>query len=105
MWEDSPKGGCWIVTLPLNKNINVKWERLLLACIGEHFNDLNVVGVVLSLRTNEEIIQLWLKDTKLESSKLEASKKLKELLEIDFTNIHIYFKDHEKSMIVSMKQK
>jgi translation initiation factor 4E len=100
MWEDSPNGGCWIVKLSMHKSINQKWERLLFACIGEHFNDLNVIGVVLSLRAGEDILEVWIKDKSKEDSKLAISKKMKELLNVDFTKVPIYYKENKKSILV-----
>ena len=100
MWEHSPNGGCWIVQLPKSRSIDEKWERLLFACIGEQFNDLNVIGVVLSLRPTVNIIQLWLKDSKKDGSLLEVSRKLRDVLKLDVTRELLYYKEHNKSIKV-----
>ena len=101
MWEYSPKGGCWIVKLYKDKSINEKWEQLLFACIGERFNDLNVIGVVLSLRMTVDIIQVWIKDQSKGTSKSEISTTFRDVLGLDFTRTMVYFKDHKKSIVVS----
>ena len=101
MWEHSPEGGCWILQLPKSRSIDEKWERLLFACIGEHFDDLNVIGVVLSLRATVNIIQVWVKDSKKEASLRDISRKMRVLLSLDPTHEVIYYKDHHKSIQAS----
>ena len=62
MWEESPEGGIWITKLKKHDNVDLMWENLLLAIIGEQFGGLSVVGVSLSSRTKDRLIQVWLKD-------------------------------------------
>jgi len=99
MWEHSPKGGCWIVKFWKDQNINQKWEKLLFACIGERFNDLNVIGVVLSIRPKTNILQVWLKDRGLEGDSMHVLKIMQDVLGADFSKDMIYFKDNHKAMI------
>lgn len=56
MWEESPDGGIWITKLKKNDNVDLMWENLLLAIIGEQFGDLSVVGISLSQRTKDKLI-------------------------------------------------
>ena len=62
MWEESPKGGIWISKCRKEDNVDAMWEALTFAMIGEQFADSNVIGVNLSLRGKERLIQIWLKD-------------------------------------------
>lgn len=101
MWESSPRGGCWVVKLWKDRSVDLKWEQLLLACIGERFNDLNVIGVVLSLRFSVDIIQLWMK----EKQKAEVFGALLEVLGLNARDAVIYYKEHGKSMVVSVSMR
>lgn len=51
-----------------------KWH--ILACIGEEFEDSNVIGVVLSLRERRNLLEIWLKD-KREGEKIRIGEKLR----------------------------
>jgi len=64
MWEESPEGGIWITKIRKDDDVDSMWEALLLALIGEQFGESNVIGVSLSLRTKEKLMQVWLKDAK-----------------------------------------
>ena len=64
MWEESPEGGIWITKIRKDDDVDSMWEALLFALIGEQFCESNVIGVSLSLRTKEKLMQVWLKDAK-----------------------------------------
>ena len=68
--------------------------------IGEQFGDPLLIGVVLSLRAKERLIEIWLKDGRNEAVRTAISKKIREILRIDFTNVMIYYKDHKRSIKV-----
>ena len=62
IWEDdeNKKGGKWIVRL--KKGVADRyWEDLLLAMIGDQFNEASeeVCGAVLSVRNGEDILSIW----------------------------------------------
>jgi len=97
MWEYNPEGGALIFKISMKTNINESWEQLILACIGEHFNTLNVVGIVLSTKADEFYIQVWVKKAKEE--KKYIVKILGDIFKIDFSKGKIYFKTHHASMI------
>lgn len=64
------------------------WESLLVALVGEQFNDTNVVGVLLSTRTTKyDVIQLWT----VGSRKLNTAAKFVKYLGIHYdTNKIVY---------------
>ena len=66
MWEDEhcKDGGRWVVRVP--KTITNKlWEDLTLTMIGEQFSVENeILGVMLSLRPNNDTISVWTKSGK-----------------------------------------
>ena len=59
IWEDADNkdGGKWMIRL--KKGLaSYYWERLILALIGEQF-PVDVLGAVVSVRSQEDIISLW----------------------------------------------
>ncbi|OHT12541.1 eukaryotic translation initiation factor 4E member 2 [Tritrichomonas foetus] len=59
IWEDTDNvdGGKWMIRL--KKGLaSYYWERLILALIGEQF-PVDVLGAVISIRFQEDIISLW----------------------------------------------
>lgn len=64
MWEDptNVNGGKW--SIRLRKGVADRlWEDLILALIGDQFEDEDeVCGCVLSVRIQEDIISIWNKD-------------------------------------------
>ena len=47
MWEESPKGGLWILKVKKDDNIDRMWETLLFSAVGEQFESREVIGVSL----------------------------------------------------------
>ncbi len=82
-------------------NIDALWERLILAVVGEHFegSEENVVGVLLSLRLKERLMEIWIKDGRNEKKRYEISRQLKVMLALD-TEAMIFYKPHNKSIEV-----
>ncbi|KAF8456386.1 translation initiation factor eIF 4e-like domain-containing protein [Terfezia claveryi] len=64
VWEDEENrnGGKWIIRL--KKGVSTRyWEDLLLAMVGDQFSDVDedLCGVVLSIRSNEDVLSVWTK--------------------------------------------
>jgi translation initiation factor 4E len=92
MWEDSPHGGIWIAKIKKEDNIDLMWETLLFALIGEQFEEPNVVGLALSLRTKERLLEVWLKDGRNEKVRTNVSNKIRHFLNLDPTSVTLYYK-------------
>jgi translation initiation factor 4E len=100
MWETFPKGGCWNLKLEKNeiKDLCKMWEELLFGCIGEVFEEPDVVGVVLSIRAKENVLSVWNKDnTRDPDSRFKIGDKLKSILGLH-PNTPIEYKKHSTSM-------
>ena len=84
-WETFPKGGCWIVHISKrNGLVNRLWEELLFACIGELFEEPEVMGVVLSSRGKHDIISVWNRDNvDKPTASIHVGEKLKTILNLD----------------------
>ena len=78
------------------------WESLLLALISEQFEEPRVIGMGLSLRTKERLLEVWLKDGRNEQVRTNVSNKLRQVLDLDPDSVTLYYKEHQKSIKVSI---
>ena len=101
LWESCPDSGFWFYRFKRTddeKDINYKWERLLFSLIGEQFDEVNILGAVLSIRGRETIIELWFNYFGYEKIKNNVAKKFREVLSID-SGETVYFKDNKQSIV------
>lgn len=68
--------------------------------IGEQFEEPRVIGLGLSLRTKERLLEIWLKDGRNEKVRTNVSNKLRQFLNLDPESVTLYFKEHQKSIKV-----
>lgn len=102
IWEDpqNEHGGYW--KLKCNKKFSNKvWKELLLAAIGEQFNNCitiptdQVVGITVSVRDKDDHFQIWNENYKGAEEAVVVEKVTKELLpKVKFHSI--YYKEHKE---------
>ncbi|XP_019627199.1 PREDICTED: eukaryotic translation initiation factor 4E type 3-B-like [Branchiostoma belcheri] len=85
IWEDecNMRGGYWKMKC-FKKDTSVVWKELLLAVIGEQFTDHTaegdeVVGLSVSVRERDDIIQIWNQNAEV-ADKASVVSKFRELL-------------------------
>jgi translation initiation factor 4E len=98
MWESYPQGGCWMVKIKKNPALLDRlWEQLVLAAICELFEEPNVVGVVLSIRSKEDVLSVWNRDSSNQRAKLAIGEKMKQILHLGPRSI-IQYKHNKLSI-------
>ena len=70
------------------------------AVSGENFEEPRVIGMGLSLRTKERLLEVWLKDGRNEKVRTSVSNKLRQVLNLDPDQVTLYYKEHQKSIKV-----
>ncbi|CAN8095750.1 unnamed protein product [Discula destructiva] len=98
IWEDEEnrKGGKWLVRL--KKGVADRyWEDLMLALIGDQFNDagVEICGAVVSVRNGEDIISIW--TASKEGKMIRIRDTFKKILQLP-ANTKIEWKVHEESI-------
>ena len=59
MWEAFPNGGCWILKIKKKANVLGKmWQDLVLAAVGEAFEQQDVVGIAMAIRSKEDMLSV-----------------------------------------------
>jgi hypothetical protein len=66
--------------------------------LGEQFEEPNVIGTSLSLRQNEQLLQIWLKDGRDDRLRVNVSNKLRHFLNLDPSVVTLYYKEHVQSI-------
>uniref|UniRef100_A0A7S4IF54 Eukaryotic translation initiation factor 4E n=1 Tax=Vannella robusta TaxID=1487602 RepID=A0A7S4IF54_9EUKA len=99
-WETFPSGGCWnLHIVHNNKKLSLLWEQLILATIGEMFEHPSVVGVMVSKRSKEDVISVWIKSSS-KTIRFHVGEKIKEIFKCskDLPALPIEYKEHRSSM-------
>ena len=73
------------------------WQDLVLAMIGEQFEEPDVVGISVCIRKAEDLISVWNTDNRNEEIRFKIGEKLKEVLDLEPTTV-IEYKAHAESM-------
>ena len=106
LWECCPDSGCWLLRFKRTadlKEINLKWEKVVLSLITEQFDEPHMLGAVLSIRGRETIIEIWFNYFKYDKIKSMVAVKFGKLIlgdqnETEYSTT-LYFKDNGQSMV------
>jgi translation initiation factor 4E len=100
MWESFPRGGCWILKVKKKTegfSVTGKlWQDMILALIGEQFEEPDVMGCSISIRKNEDLISIW-NNAGTSEIRMKIGQKLKEILDLEPSTV-IEYKAHADSM-------
>lgn len=102
MWEAYPRGGCWILKVKKRRDseasvLGKMWQELVIAAIGECFEEPDVVGVSVCIRKNEDLLSVWNADNRNDEIRFRIGEKLKQILDLEASTI-IEYKHHSESM-------
>jgi len=67
---------------------------------GEQFEEPKVIGLSISLRTKERLLEVWLKEGMNENVRTSVSNKLRHFLALDPENVTLFYKEHQRSIMV-----
>lgn len=102
MWECFPHGGSWI--LKVKKKIDSgasvlgkMWQDMVLATIGEMFEEPDVLGISVCIRSREDLISVWHADNRNENIRFGIGEKMKTILDLEASTV-LEYKDFASSM-------
>eukprot|EP00697_Spironema_sp_BW2_P005346 gnl/Spiro4/17454_TR9285_c0_g1_i1.p1 gnl/Spiro4/17454_TR9285_c0_g1~~gnl/Spiro4/17454_TR9285_c0_g1_i1.p1 ORF type:complete len:339 (+),score=95.28 gnl/Spiro4/17454_TR9285_c0_g1_i1:33-1019(+) len=98
-WETYPHGGCWILKVKKRtRMLNLLWEKLLFAVVGEMFEEPDVVGVELSIRAKEDLVSVWNADNRAEAAvHFRIGEKLEQIFQLEDHTL-VEYKNHSTSL-------
>ena len=73
------------------------WQDMVLATIGECFEEPDVVGITISIRKSDDLISVWNADNRNDDTKFGIGEKMKQILDLEPSTI-IEYKSHAISM-------
>eukprot|EP01038_Epipyxis_sp_PR26KG_P015142 gene15142-20394_t len=102
MWEAFPNGGCWILKVKKRKDSGASvlgkiWQEMVIAAIGEGFEEPDVVGISVCIRKNEDLISVWNCDNRNDEIRFRIGEKMKQILDLEPSTI-IEYKHHSDSL-------
>lgn len=102
MWEAFPRGGCWILKVKKKKDLGASvlgkmWQELVIAAIGEAFEEPDVVGISVCIRRHEDLISVWNVDNRNDDIRFKIGEKMKLVLDLEPSTV-IEYKHHAESM-------
>mmetsp|Transcript_35281 Transcript_35281/g.55108 ORF Transcript_35281/g.55108 Transcript_35281/m.55108 type:complete len:257 (+) Transcript_35281:37-807(+) len=103
MWETFPTGGHWSLRFKKQNHkvshlLCQSWEEVLMGAIGEQFAEPDVVGVVVSVKPKEDVIQIWNRDNDDNMARVEIGEKLKVIMTGLDSSVVLEYKDHSASL-------
>ena len=108
MWEDpsNKAGGKWLIRLKKGV-LPLLWERLILSIIGGEFvtSDISsheITGCVASVRSGEDVISIWNRNSQDEKVKEAIKQKMMEVLKVPKDTI-VEYRAHDASLAHSVK--
>ncbi|CAM9566847.1 unnamed protein product, partial [Hapterophycus canaliculatus] len=102
-WQRYPNGGCWILRIrkkagQTNTSVLGKmWQDLVLAVIGEMFEEPNVVGIGMAIRSREDLLSVWNEDNSNDKVRFNIGERLKQVLDLEPSTL-IEYKHHQTAM-------
>jgi translation initiation factor 4E len=102
MWECFPKGGCWILKIKKKRDsgasvLGKMWQDMVFSAIGECFEEPDVVGISVHIRSREDLISVWNRDNTNEDIRFHIGEKMKQILDLDPATM-IEYKHNATSM-------
>jgi translation initiation factor 4E len=102
MWECFPNGGSWILKVKKKKDsgasvLGKMWQDMVLATIGEMFEEPDLLGISVCIRWKEDLISVWHKDNRNENIRFGIGEKMKSILDLEASTV-LEYKDFASSM-------
>lgn len=103
MWECFPNGGSWILKIRKKRDseasvLGKMWHDLVLATIGEMFEEPDVVGASVNIRSKEDLLTVWNGDNRNDEIRFNIGEKLKAILDLEPSTV-IEYKHNASSMV------
>ena len=102
MWECFPNGGSWILKVKKRTDggpsvLGKMWQDLVIATIGEMFEEPDILGISVNIRWKEDLISVWHKDNRNENIRFGIGEKVKSILDLEASTV-LEYKDFASSM-------
>ncbi|MCQ2818329.1 MAG: eukaryotic translation initiation factor EIF4E family protein [archaeon] len=101
MWESCTNAGIWMFRFKRTddlKEVQQQWEKIIFSLITEKFNEVNILGTTLSIRSRENLVEIWFNYFRRESIKNSVLNILKTLFNEYKSDALFYFKDVNQSL-------